>query len=190
MAEFAEDLKNAVKCLREGKVILYPTDTVWGLGCDATNREAVSEIFRIKQRSDSKSLLVLVNSEFMLERYVREIPEAASMITALSDKPVTIVYPGGKNLAEGITAPDGSVGIRITSDPFCIRLIELLRKPLVSTSANISGEPTPAVFDEIPGEIVAAAAYVVWHRRGDRQKRAASPVVKIGLKGEIEIIRK
>ena len=165
-----EDLRNSFSALREGKVILYPTDTIWGLGCDATNTGAVSRIFEIKRRSDSKSLILLVNSEAMLERYVKEIPEAASQILSVTDDPITIIYPAGKNLASGITAEDGSVGIRITSDPFCSELISRLRRPLVSTSANISGEPAPSHFSDISAEIISAADYIVWHRREDRRK--------------------
>jgi L-threonylcarbamoyladenylate synthase len=187
---FEEDLKNSLKALREGKIILYPTDTVWGLGCDATNAEAVERLFRIKSRSDSKSLIVLVDSEFMLQRYVKEIPPVASQITSISNKPVTIIYPAGKNLAAGITSGDGSVGIRITDYPFCSKLIERFRKPLVSTSANISGETSPAHFGEISASIIGSADYIVWHGRNDRQKRTASPVIKVELNGEIKIIRK
>lgn len=187
---FEEDLRNAVKMVREGKIILYPTDTVWGLGCDATNPEAVARIFRIKTRVDSKSLIVLVNNELMIQRYVKEIPDAASQITEISDKPVTIIYPSGRNLAEGVTAGDGSIGIRITSDTFCSELIGRLRKPIVSTSANMSGEPSPAHFSEISGYIINSVDYVVWHRRNDRQKHSSSPVIKVELNGVVKIIRK
>ncbi|MGD0583414.1 MAG: L-threonylcarbamoyladenylate synthase [Bacteroidales bacterium] len=187
---FEEDLRNAVKIVRDGKVILYPTDTVWGLGCDATNPAAVARIFSIKARADSKSLIVLVNNEFMLQRYVREIPDAASQITGTADRPVTIIYPSGRNLAEGVSAEDGSTGIRITSDPFCSELIGRLRKPIVSTSANISGESSPGHFGEISRAIIDSADYVVWYRRNDRQKHISSPVIKVELNGEIKIIRK
>jgi L-threonylcarbamoyladenylate synthase len=187
---FEEDLRSAVKCLKEGKVIVYPTDTVWGIGCDATSPSAVEEVFRLKARADSKSLIVLVNSENMLERYVKEVPESARQIVELSDTPITIIYPGGKNLAAGIMAEDGSVGIRITEDPYCSELISRLRRPIVSTSANISGEPAPANFDAISETVLKSAAYVAWHRREDRQKNNPSPVIKIELNGEIKIIRK
>jgi L-threonylcarbamoyladenylate synthase len=147
--DFEEDLRSALKVLKEGGVILYPTDTVWGLGCDATNNIAVEKIFSIKKRAESKSLIILVDSESMLERYVKEIPEAADQIIEVSDTPVTIIYPEGKNLAEGVCSEDGSVGIRICNDEFCNELISRFRKPVVSTSANISGKPTPSFFDEI-----------------------------------------
>ena len=187
---FEEDLKNCLNCLREGGIILYPTDTIWGLGCDATNSEAVEKIFKIKGREESKSLLILVNNESMLERYVKEVPEMAYQILSASDKPVTIIYPSCKNLAKGVAAPDGSVGIRIASDEFCSQLISRFRKPIVSTSANKSGEASPSHFGEIAGQIISAAGYVVNHKRNDRKKREASPVIKVEVNGEIKIIRK
>jgi len=188
--KYDEDISNCLKVLKEGGIILYPTDTIWGLGCDATNPKAVERIFEIKKRKESKSLLVLVDSEAMLERYVRGIPPMASEIARLSDKPVTIIYPSCKNLAEGITAEDGSAGIRITTDSFCSLLIERFRKPVVSTSANTSGNPSPSHFGEISESIINSADYVVFHRREDRRKQTASPVIKVELNGEIKIIRK
>ena len=190
MITFEEDLRNSLKALKEGKVILYPTDTVWGIGCDASNAEAVARIFTIKERSDSKSLIVLVDSESMLERYVKEVPQAASQIISVSDKPLTIIYPAGKNLAAGVAADDGSVGIRITSDPFCMELIGRFRRPIVSTSANKSGVPAPASFGDIDKAIAESVDYVVWHKRDDRQKHSASPVIKVEQNGQIKIIRK
>jgi L-threonylcarbamoyladenylate synthase len=185
-----EDIKNCLKVLKEGGIILYPTDTIWGLGCDATNPKAVERIFEIKKRKEGRSMLVLVDSEAMLGRYVRDIPPMASEIARLSDKPVTIIYPSCKNLAEGIAAEDGSAGIRITSDSFCNLLIERFRKPVVSTSANISGDPAPSHFGEISERIINYADYVVFHRREDRRKQIASPVIKVEINGEIKIIRK
>jgi len=188
--KFEDDIKNALKTLKEGGVILYPTDTVWGLGCDSSNTAAVEKIFRIKSRSDSKSLIILVDSEAMLERYVKDIPAIALSIIEVSDTPLTIIFPGAKNLAAGIAAEDGSVGIRITDDQFCSELIGRLRRPIVSTSANISGENAPSHFGEIPDAIINAVDYVVEHRREDRQKRMASPVIKVEPGGVIKIIRK
>jgi L-threonylcarbamoyladenylate synthase len=190
MMDFNEDLNKSVKVLREGGVILYPTDTIWGLGCDATNQQAVERIFRIKDRHESKSLIVLVNGQPMLERYVREIPAAAAQIIEVADTPITIVYPGCKNLAPSVIAEDGSAGIRITDDDFCSELITRFRKPVVSTSANKSGDAAPACFDDISEEIISSVDYVVGYRKEDRQKRKASPVIKIELNGEIKIIRK
>jgi L-threonylcarbamoyladenylate synthase len=187
---FDEDLRNCVKVLREGGVILYPTDTIWGLGCDATSQAAVEKIYRLKERHESKSLIVLVNSATMLERYVREIPEAAAQIIDVSDSPVTIIYPACRNLAPAVIADDGSAGIRITNDDFCSELITRFRKPVVSTSANKSGVISPSFFDEISEEIISSADYVVRYRQDDRQKRTASPVIKVEINGVIKIIRK
>ena len=137
---FEEDQKNSLRVLKQGGIILYPTDTVWGIGCDATNNTAVEKIFRIKTRETSKSLIILVDGIGMLERYVKTIPQTASELTSVSDSPLTIIYPDGKNLAAGICSEDGSVGIRICNEPFCNELITRFRRPVVSTSANISGK--------------------------------------------------
>ncbi len=187
--DFREDINNAVKVLREGGVILYPTDTIWGLGCDATNGEAVKRIFEIKRRSDSKSLIVLVNGITMLERYVSSIPPAASAITDVTEKPVTIIYPGGKNLAPGVCGEDGSVGMRITSDSFCSELITRFRKPVVSTSANFSDAESPGNFSGIDAGIIGSVSYVVRHRQDDNTKYKPSPVIKVNSDGTIKIIR-
>jgi L-threonylcarbamoyladenylate synthase len=187
---FDQDLKECLATLKNGGVILYPTDTVWGLGCDATNPAAVEKIFSIKSRDESKSLLILVNSLGMLERYVRDIPPTATELTEVSDEPLTIVYPDGRNLAAGVRADDGSVGIRICHDEFCNELITRFRKPLVSTSANSSGNPSPRFFDEIEKSIAAAADYVVHYRRDDRRRSKPSPVIKIERDGSFKIIRK
>ena len=187
---FDSEINNVIKILREGGVILYPTDTIWGLGCDATNNEAVKKIFGIKSRTDSKSLIILVDSDTMLGRYVKEVPDIAYELIEVSDKPITIIYPGAKNLAASIPAEDGSVGIRICNDMFCNELIRKFRKPIVSTSANISGQPTPSFFKEIQGKIIQSVDYVVDYKREDRQKNLPSPVIKIELNGTVKIIRK
>lgn len=189
-SEFGEDIKNALKVLRAGGVILYPTDTVWGLGCDATNAEAVRRIFAVKKRSDAKSLIVLVNSVAMLTRYVENPPEVALQIAEWSEKPLTVVYDRGRSLAEGVASSDGSVGVRICREPFCDALIDALRKPLISTSANISGEDAPAIFDEIDEEIVSAADYVCLYRQDDRSKASPSSVIKVSANGAVKILRK
>lgn len=186
---FEEDIKNSLNVLKSGGVILYPTDTVWGLGCDATNPSAVEKILKIKSRSETKSLIILVNGEAMVERYVKEVPETASRITEVSDKPVTIIYPGGKFLAPGVCSEDGSVGIRICIDEFCSELIDRLRKPIVSTSANFSGKLSPAHFGEIDEAVINAVDYVVRYRQNDRQKHSSSPVIKIDKNGVFTIIR-
>jgi L-threonylcarbamoyladenylate synthase len=186
---FNEDIKKSLETLRSGGLLLYPTDTIWGLGCDATSSSAIEKIFKIKSRPESRSLIILVNGEPMLERYVREVPESAFQIIEISDKPMTIIYPGGKNLAPGICSEDGSVGIRICNDPFCNELISRFRKPVVSTSANLSGKPSPAYFGDIEKEILNAADYIVKYRQNDRQKQTASPVIKIDKNGVLQILR-
>jgi L-threonylcarbamoyladenylate synthase len=186
---FEEDLRNSLKILKEGGIILYPTDTLWGLGCDATNSAAVKKIFTIKTRSDHKSLIILVDGEQMLERYVREIPDIVFELTAVSDTPLTIIYPAGKNLAPGVCSDDGSVGIRICHDKFCQELIRRFRKPIVSTSANISGNPSPSNFDEIADNVISSVDYVVKHRQEDRRKQSSSPVIKVERNGVIKVLR-
>lgn len=186
---FDEDIRQSIETLRKGGIILYPTDTIWGLGCDATNSGAVEKIFSIKERDESKSLLVLVNGEAMLERYVAEIPEIALELNSVSDTPITIIYPKGKNLAGGVCADDGSVGIRICSEEFCSELIARFRKPIVSTSANFSGKPSPGHFSEIETALTEKVDYVVKYRQDDRQVYSPSPVIKIDLNGTFKILR-
>lgn len=185
----AEDLKQALNVLIKGGIILYPTDTIWGLGCDATNQEAVEKIYKIKKRRENKSLIVLVNGFVMLERYVRNVPEAAAEILDVSDKPITIIYPEGKNLAPGACNEDGSVGVRIISDDFCNELITRFRKPVISTSANYSNTPSPSNFSEIEDEIIRSADYVVRYGQTDINKKTPSSIIKIDDNGVIKIIR-
>ena len=187
--EFGRDATEAVKVLRSGGVILYPTDTVWGLGCDATNAQAVKRIYEIKQRAENKSLIILVNSVAMLERYVVNPPEVALQMAELSEKPMTVIYDRGRSLAEGVASADGSVGVRVCSDPFCDTLITGLRKPLVSTSANISGNSTPAIFDEISEEVKGAVDYVCLWRQDDRSRSQPSSVIKVSGNGIVKILR-
>jgi L-threonylcarbamoyladenylate synthase len=186
---YGDDIRNALKTLRAGGVILYPTDTVWGLGCDATNSEAVKKIYTIKQRAESKSLIILVNSPSMLTRYVDNPPDVALQIAELTEKPLTIVYDKGRSLAEGVASADGSVGVRICADPFCDDLITALRKPLVSTSANISGSDAPAIFDEISEELKASVDYVCLWRQDDRSRAKASSVIRVSENGVVKILR-
>jgi L-threonylcarbamoyladenylate synthase len=187
---FDEDIKDSLITLRKGGIILYPTDTIWGLGCDATNPSAVEKIYRIKSRSDNKSLVILVDGEQMLERYVRDIPEIVFELNGVSDNPLTIIYPQGKNLAAGVCSEDGSAGIRICHDEFCRVLISRFRKPIVSTSANFSGKPSPENFGEIDKSVIDAVDFVVKYRQNDRRKYSASPVIKMEQNGTIKIIRK
>lgn len=186
-----DDLREAVRVLRAGGVILYPTDTVWGIGCDATNETAVQRIFDIKHRADSKSMLVLLDGAGKLQGYVERVPETAWTLLEMADgqKPMTIIYPNAKNLAHNLLAEDGSVGIRITQEPFSKALCEQLHCPIVSTSANISGEPAAKVFDEIAQEIRDAVDYVCMYRRNDKTPHQPSSIVKIDEAERITIIR-
>ncbi|WP_163715993.1 L-threonylcarbamoyladenylate synthase [Mangrovibacterium lignilyticum] len=184
-----EDIKKALEVLQKGGVILYPTDTIWGIGCDATNEAAVKRIYEIKKRADSKSMLVLMENINFLERYMQEVPEIAYSLIEVTDKPMTIIYPNAKNLAPNLLADDGSVGIRLTEERFSQQLIQRFRKPIVSTSANISGEASPAIFDEVSDEIKSAVDYVVKYRQDDVSPAKPSSIIKLGVGGEIQIIR-
>ena len=186
-----EELKKTLEILRNGGTILYPTDTVWGLGCDARNKEAVNKIFKIKERAEYKSMVVLVCDDKMINRYVKEVPAIAwDLIDAAGNDPLTIIYPDGRMLAENIIAVDGSVGIRIVKDEFCKNLIHKFGKPLVSTSANISGEPTPTTFSEINPTIMNKVDYVVNLRQQEINNPKPSTIIKVAMNGEIKIIRK
>ena len=184
-----EDIEKALEVLKSGGVILYPTDTIWGLGCDATNKDAVEKIYKIKQRSDTKSLLVLLDNEGKLPSYVQEIPDVAWDLIELSEKPLTIIYSDAKNLASNLIADDGSVGIRIPKDQFCQRLIQRFKKPIVSTSANISGEKAPGNFTQISSEIIDSVDYVVEWRQDDYTIAQASSIIRLGSNYEIKILR-
>ena len=183
------EVKKSLAVLKNGRVILYLTDTVWGLGCDATNPEAVRKIYEIKKRADSKTMILLVDLEARLSTYVKEIPEQAWPLIEFTDKPLTIVYDGARNLPPELIAEDGSIAIRVTNDEFCKNLIGVLRKPLVSTSANISGSPTPAIYQEVSEEIRSSVDYVVNWRKDDRQRHAPSSIIKLQKGGLIQIIR-
>jgi len=185
-----EDIKESLNTLRQGGIILYPTDTIWGLGCDPTNSVAVEKIFKIKSRVESKGLIILVDGLSMIERYVKDIPEIVYELADVSDTPLTIIYPKGKNLAAGVCSEDESIAIRICHDEFCMELINRFRKPIVSTSANLSGKPSPVNFDEIERTIIEKADFVVNYRQNDRSKSNASPVIKVNENGTIKIIRK
>ena len=183
------DIKAALEVLQKGGVILYPTDTIWGLGCDACNEEAVKRIYAIKNRIDSKSMLVLMENAALLDRYVEEVPEIAFDLIEVTEKPLTIIYDGAKNLAKNLVADDGSIGIRITTEAFSSDLIRRFKRPIVSTSANVSGKPSPACFDEIDPQIIESVDYVVKYRQDDTAKAVPSSIMKLGRGGEIKIIR-
>lgn len=185
-----DDIKKALEALQSGGLILYPTDTIWGIGCDATNPEAVQRVYELKKRADSKAMLVLLDNDNRLQQYVSEVPEVAWELIDAAEKPMTIIYSGAKNLAKNLIAEDGSVGIRIANDEFCEKLIGRFKRPIVSTSANISGEVSPAIFNEISEEIVNGVDYVVNHRQNDTRKSAASSIIKLDASGLFTILRK
>jgi L-threonylcarbamoyladenylate synthase len=193
------DLQEALRVLRAGGIIVYPTDTVWGIGCDATNAEAVAKIYALKQREDSKSMLVLLDSPAKLNYYIADIPDSAWALLEVAEtdgneendevKPLTIIYPNARNLAPNLVAEDGSIGIRITGEPFSKALCEQLRHPIVSTSANISGHPTAHFFHEIEQAILNGADYVCQFRRNDDCPHEPSSIIKINNDGSFKIIR-
>ena len=188
-AAWNDDVRKACEVMQRGGVILYPTDTVWGIGCDATNADAVRRIYDIKHREDSKSMLVLVDSEAKVDFYVKEVPAVAWDLIELADKPLTIIYDGARNLAPNLVAADGSVGIRVTREAFSRQLCARFRKAIVSTSANISGEPTAATFGDIAPAILEAVDYVVGYRRDEAGGAKPSSIVRLGAHGEVKVIR-
>jgi len=183
------ELKKAVEILREGGIILYPTDTIWGIGCDATNEKAVKRIYEIKQREETKSMLVLLDSSAKLQAYLSDVPEIAWDLIDVADKPLTIIYPQGKNLAANLLSADGTIGIRITQEIFSKRLCEMFRKPIVSTSANVSGNPSPRNFAEISDEIKQKMDYIVDFRQGEEQQSSPSSIIKLQKDGSFVILR-
>lgn len=185
-----EDIKKACEVLWKGGVILYPTDTIWGIGCDATNEDAVKRVYKIKKRDASKSMLVLMENPVKLQNYIVNVPDIAWDLIDLADKPLTIIYDGARNLVTSLVAEDGSIGIRITSEPFSAELCKQFRKPIVSTSANLSGEAVPSNFSEISEEIKKAVDYIVTYRQKDKSKAQPSSIVKLSKNGTISIIRK
>ena len=185
-----DDIRQAVEVLRKGGVILYPTDTVWGIGCDATNAEAVKRVYQIKQRDDSKALRCLVDSDARLQRYVRNVPEVAWQLIDCADTPTTLILDGAVNLAPNLIADDGSIGIRITKETFSRELCFRFQKALVSTSANISGEPAAQNYRDIDPRIVEQVDYVCWTRRQEHLPHRPSSIIKLKENGEVEIIRK
>lgn len=184
------DINQALETLRNGGLILYPTDTIWGIGCDATNPEAVERVFRLKGRDQAKSLIVLLDSDHKLQSYVTEVPDVAYQLIEYTERPLTIVYSGAKNLAPNLLAPDGSIGIRIVKHPFCSPLLQRFRKPIVSTSANISGHPAPTNFGEIDQSVADGVDYVVTYGQDDTRRGVASIVMKLGAGGQFSFIRR
>ena len=184
-----DDIKNAIDVLIKGGLILYPTDTIWGIGCDATNEKAVEKVFELKKRVDSKALIVMIDSTAKLDYYVEEAPNLAVDLIEMSDKPMTIIYDKGRNIASNLLAEDGSLAIRVTEERFSKELCLRFRKALVSTSANISGTPAPKCFADISEEIINGVDYVVKYRQDDSTESKASSIIKLGSGGEVKIIR-
>lgn len=189
MEKMNEDIKNAFDVLVAGGLILYPTDTIWGIGCDATNSEAVKKVFELKKRVDSKALIVLVDSSAKLDFYVEEVPDLAVDLMEMSEKPMTVIFDNARNVAQNLLAEDGSLAIRVTEEKFSHELCKRFRKALVSTSANVSGSKAPSSFSEIDEEIINGVDYVVKYRQDEQNSSNASSIIKLSNSGEIKIIR-
>lgn len=185
-----EDISCALETLRSGGLILYPTDTIWGIGCDATSAEAVAKVYALKKRDEAKSLITLLDTDNKLISYVKEVPDVAYELIEYSEKPLTIIYDGAKNLASNLIASDGSVAIRIVNHPLCRELIQRFRKPIVSTSANISGAPPPANFAAISDEIKNGVDYTVKFGQDDLSQHSASTIMKLDASGKFSFIRR
>lgn len=187
---FNKDIQTALEVIRNGGIILYPTDTIWGIGCDATNPEAVEKIYQLKGRLTDKPLIVLIENDNKLASYVREIPDVAYELIEYAEKPLTIVYDGAKNLASNLIAQNGSIGIRVTEHPFCKQLLQRFKKPIVSTSANVSGEPSPKSFYDISSKITEGVDYIVQTDQDIVNEYQASTIMKLGPSGQFELLRK
>jgi len=185
-----DEVKKAFEIVQQGGIILYPTDTIWGIGCDATNTEAIQKIYALKQRAAEKSMIILLDTENKLESYIREVPAVAYDLIEFAENPLTLVMPGAKNISPALIAEDGSVGVRVSKHPFCQQLIQRLRKPLVSTSANISGQPSPQNFAQIAPEIIDGVDYVVDIDQHDLSVKKPSTIMRIDPSGMFEFIRK
>lgn len=184
-----EEIQKAFEVIQQDGIILYPTDTVWGIGCDATNEEAIAKIYKLKQRDDSKSMIVLMNGEKMMYNVFKDIPEVAWQIIDLSEKPTTLILDNPRNVAKNIIAEDKTLGVRMVKEPFCFKLMERMKKPLVSTSANISGQPTPIAFKDISPEIINGVDYVVNLHR-DKINGKPSTIIKLTSDSQVKVIRK
>lgn len=184
------DIEKAIEVLKAGGLILYPTDTIWGIGCDATNPEAVEKVFQLKGRDAGKSLIVLLDTENKLQSYVKEVPDLAYDLIEYAEKPLTIIYSGAKNLANNLIHADSSVGIRVAKHDFCQRLIQRFKKPIVSTSANVSGEPSPATFQDVSPTILAGVDYIVKYGQEDTTPHVPSTIMKLEPDGKFVFIRR
>lgn len=184
-----EEIHKAFEVIQNGGIILYPTDTVWGIGCDATNADAISRIYKLKQREESKSMIILINGEKMMYSIFKDIPEVAWQIIDLSEKPTTLILDTPRNVAPNIIAPDNTLGVRVVKDTFCFKLLERMKKPLVSTSANSSGQPTPKSFKEISREILEGVDYIV-NLQKDIITGKESTIIKLGNDSKVKVIRR
>lgn len=189
MKEVTDDIRKACEVLEKGGIIVYPTDTIWGIGCDATNPEAVGKVYELKKREDSKALITLVGNEAWLDRYVEDVPDIAWELIDVSVSPLTIVYDKGKNLAPNLLASDGSIAIRVTNEFYSSELCRRFKRPIVSTSANISGEKSPGIFKEISSEILDKVDFIANWRRDEDEASKPSSIIKVGRGGVIKVIR-
>jgi L-threonylcarbamoyladenylate synthase len=185
-----DEVAKAFKIVQEGGIILYPTDTIWGIGCDATNTDAINKIYRLKQRDESKSMIILLDTENKLESYIQEVPAIAYDLIEFAENPLTLVMPGAKNISPAIISADGSIGVRVSSHPFCQQLIQRMRKPLVSTSANISGKPSPQYFSQIDQEIIDGVDYVVDLDQHSMEIKTPSTIMRLAPDGKFEFLRR
>lgn len=185
-----DEVTKALKIVRDGGIILYPTDTIWGIGCDATNTEAIKKIFALKQRDEAKSMIILLDVDNKLQGYVSDVAEIAYDLMEYAESPLTLVMPGAKNISPAIISADGSIGVRITSHDFCKQLIQRLRKPLVSTSANISGEASPKNFGQISPQIIDGVDYVVDLEQHDMSEKKPSAIMRLQPNGRFEFLRR
>ncbi len=184
-----EDIKKAKEALINGEIICYPTDTIWGLGCDATNPEAVEKLFKIKKRDTSKSMLILLNDVGRIASYIEEMPEVAYDLYETATSPLTLILPKAKNLAPNLIADDGTIGVRIVDHPWCNKLLQQFKKPIVSTSANFTGDAPAKIYDEIDDQILDHCSYVAEYDRENMMAGKVSSIIKLGAGGEVEIIR-
>src|ERR1700744_5386096 len=185
-----DEVAKAFNTIQEGGIILYPTDTIWGIGCDATNTEAVKKIYHLKQRDEAKSMIILLDTDNKLQSYVKEVPEIAYDLIQYAENPLTLVMPGAKNISPALINADGSIGVRVTNNPFCKQLIHRMRKPLVSTSANISGKPSPQYFSQIDPEIIDGVDYVVDIDKHSMEIKTPSTIMRLDPSGRFEFIRR
>jgi L-threonylcarbamoyladenylate synthase len=185
-----DEIAKALKVVQDGGIILYPTDTIWGIGCDATNTEAVQKIYRLKQRAETKSMIILLDTDAKLASYIAEVPELAYNLIEYAENPLTLVMPGARNISPALIAADGSVGIRVSDHPFCQGVIQRLRKPLVSTSANISGKPSPQYFSQVDHEIIDGVDYVVDIDQHSMEIKNPSTIMKLAPDGRFEFLRR